>query len=73
MVNIPRLGVKPEKIIVPEAVRSTALVMEALLMDNPLMVLVVDAVTVPLLTMDPLLVIRNTLVGVAELDATKIS
>lgn len=67
------LGVNPEKVIVPDAVRLTALVMDALLIDRPLMVLVVDAVIVPLLIIEPLLVILKTLVGVAELEATKIS
>lgn len=67
------LAVNPEKVIVPDAVRLTASVIDALLMDRPLMVSVVEAVIVPLLTIEPLLVILKILVGVAELEATKIS
>lgn len=67
------LAVNPEKVIVPDAVRLTASVIDALLMDRPLIVSVVEAVIVPLLTIEPLLVILKILVGVAELEATKIS
>ncbi len=51
----------------------TASAIEALLIDKPLMVSVVEAVIVPPLTIEPLLVILKTLVGVAELEATRIS